>query len=73
MATKSFIDRMVEYYQLLSDGDPIFMRFGAAQLIGFFLVGHILRVYNDGIRFSTTQADSIISISEILSVRTVGV
>ena len=48
------------------------MKFGAAQLIGVFLVGHILRVYNDSsIRFSTTQADSIISISEILSVRTV--
>lgn len=33
----TFIDRMVEYYQMLSDGDPIFMKFGASQLLGFLL------------------------------------
>ena len=38
----------------------------------FLLNGFILKVYRDSIRFTTTQADSIIAISEILSVRTTG-
>lgn len=33
----SFIDKMVEYYSLRSDGDPLFMKFATAQLLGFLL------------------------------------
>lgn len=67
MATKSFIDRMVTYYQMLSDGDPIFMRFGDAQLIGFLLGKN--SVDNDSVVVKTKWGFKQISISDIREVQ----
>ena len=67
MATKSFIDRMVTYYQMLSDGDPIFMRFGDAQLIGFLLGKN--SVDNDSVVVKTKWGLKQIPISDIREVQ----